>query len=101
MQVMMASRSVSGLRGELKYTEPMSAHTSWRVGGPADRCYRPADLDDLKNFLADLCHACAEQTDTKSRSQIVVEEYVDRVRREHKKKKHEGKPRYSRMLEYP
>jgi UDP-N-acetylmuramate dehydrogenase len=54
VQVMMVAGSVSGLRGELKYAEPMSAHTSWRVGGPADRCYRPADLDDLKQFLASL-----------------------------------------------
>lgn len=54
VQVMMVAGSASGLRGELKYAEPMSAHTSWRVGGPADRCYRPADLDDLKLFLASL-----------------------------------------------
>ncbi len=44
----------SGLRGELRNAEPMAAHTSWRVGGPADRCYWPADLADLKQFLADL-----------------------------------------------
>jgi len=51
---MMAAESMSALRGDLKINEPMSAHTSWRVGGPADRCYRPADLDDLKQFLATL-----------------------------------------------
>jgi len=51
---MMVAGSTSGLRGELTYAEPMTAHTSWRVGGPADRCYRPADLDDLKHFLASL-----------------------------------------------
>jgi len=54
MQIMMAAESMSGLRGELKTDEPMSAHTSWRAGGPADRCYRPADLDDLRQFLAGL-----------------------------------------------
>jgi UDP-N-acetylmuramate dehydrogenase len=54
MQVMMVAESMSELRGELKTNEPMSAHTSWRVGGPVDRCYRPADLDDLKQFLATL-----------------------------------------------
>jgi UDP-N-acetylmuramate dehydrogenase len=32
----------------------MSRHTSWRVGGPADRLYIPADLDDLAAFLASL-----------------------------------------------
>jgi UDP-N-acetylmuramate dehydrogenase len=51
---MMAVESMSELRGELMTDEPMSAHTSWRVGGPADRCYRPADLDDLRRFLATL-----------------------------------------------
>jgi len=39
-------------RGELKRDEPMARHTSWRVGGPADTWYRPADLDDLAGFLA-------------------------------------------------
>ena len=24
------------VQGELRYDEPMSRHTSWRVGGPAD-----------------------------------------------------------------
>lgn len=51
---MMAAASISGLRGELTVDEPMSAHTSWRAGGPADRCYRPADLDDLRQFLGGL-----------------------------------------------
>jgi len=43
-----------GLRGELRMDEPMSRHTSWRVGGPADLWYRPADLADLADFLAAL-----------------------------------------------
>lgn len=42
---------MSELRGDLKFNEPMAAHTSWRAGGPADRCYRPADLQDLRQFL--------------------------------------------------
>jgi len=41
-------------RGELRIAEPMSRHTSWRVGGPADRFYRPADIDDLGDFLRGL-----------------------------------------------
>lgn len=41
-----------GLRGELRLGEPMSRHTTWRVGGPADRAYFPADLEDLCAFLA-------------------------------------------------
>ena len=40
------------LRGALKLNEPMARHTSWRVGGPAERYYEPADLDDLALFLA-------------------------------------------------
>ena len=32
----------------------MSRHTSWRVGGPADRFFQPADVDDLSLFLQEL-----------------------------------------------
>lgn len=39
------------LRGVLRHDEPMAAHTSWRVGGPAERWYEPADRDDLLNFV--------------------------------------------------
>lgn len=39
------------LRGRLLRDEPMSRYTSWRVGGPAERVYIPADLDDLVAFL--------------------------------------------------
>ncbi|OAD23058.1 hypothetical protein THIOM_001117, partial [Candidatus Thiomargarita nelsonii] len=35
------------LRGKLTENEPMSEHTSWRVGGPADWFYAPADMADL------------------------------------------------------
>jgi UDP-N-acetylmuramate dehydrogenase len=42
------------LRGELRYDEPLARYTSWRVGGPADRFYRPADLQDLCAFLSQL-----------------------------------------------
>ena len=38
----------------MKYDEPMSRYTSWRVGGPADHLYIPADVDDLCHFLARL-----------------------------------------------
>ena len=41
-------------RGTLLENEPMSRHTSWRVGGVADRFYNPADLDDLTSFLQGL-----------------------------------------------
>lgn len=39
------------MRGELIHAEPMRRHTSWKVGGSADRFYRPADLADLSEFL--------------------------------------------------
>jgi UDP-N-acetylmuramate dehydrogenase len=42
------------LRGELRYDEPLSRHTTWRVGGPARRFYRPADREDLLSFLRQL-----------------------------------------------
>lgn len=41
-------------RGKLMFDEPMSKHTSWRLGGPADRYYVPLDLQDLQAFLAGL-----------------------------------------------
>ncbi|MDH4189551.1 MAG: UDP-N-acetylmuramate dehydrogenase [Betaproteobacteria bacterium] len=40
-----------GLRGELRLNEPMGRHVSWRTGGVADRCYVPADTEDLSAFL--------------------------------------------------
>ena len=42
------------LRGDLRRNEPMSKHTSWRVGGPAELWFKPADLDDLSLFLREL-----------------------------------------------
>lgn len=42
------------LRGELRLNEPLASHTSWRVGGPARRYYRPADAGDLAAFLSTL-----------------------------------------------
>lgn len=41
-------------RGELRLDEPLAKHTTWRVGGPAARLYRPADRDDLIAFLRGL-----------------------------------------------
>ena len=48
------SRIATNLRGELRQAEPMAHHTSWRTGGPADRAYFPADLEDLTAFLRSL-----------------------------------------------
>ena len=46
--------STVSLRGKLLQREPMSKHTSWRVGGPADYFYVPADIEDLALFLKTL-----------------------------------------------
>mgnify|MGYP003609092648 CR=1 FL=1 len=43
-----------GLRGEWRQAEPLAAYTTWRVGGPADRFYRPADAADLCALLQGL-----------------------------------------------
>jgi UDP-N-acetylmuramate dehydrogenase len=42
-----------GLRfaGRLRFAEPMSRHTSWHVGGPADLFFEPRDRADLGDFL--------------------------------------------------
>ena len=42
------------LRGRLSAGEVMARHTSWKVGGPADLFFAPADADDLAAFLAAL-----------------------------------------------
>jgi len=54
---MMAMQHLPELRGTLGYDEPMAKHTSWRVGGPADQYFVPADRDDLAQFLAGLAPA--------------------------------------------
>ncbi len=47
----MTGKSTNELRGILRQAEPMSRHTSWRVGGTAKVFFQPADLDDLMVFL--------------------------------------------------
>lgn len=51
---MMAARQPRLPRGTLLTNEPMARHTTWRVGGPADRYYKPADIADLALFLQQL-----------------------------------------------
>jgi len=51
---MSAALNTTGLRGKLTAHEPMHKHTSWRVGGPADHFYRPADAQDLIQFIKQL-----------------------------------------------
>ena len=42
------------LRGKLENEASLAKFTSWKVGGVADVLYRPADLEDLKEFLKSL-----------------------------------------------
>ena len=51
--MMAAARDLS-VQGELRYNEPMSRHTSWRAGGPAEVFFIPESVEDLSSFLADL-----------------------------------------------
>ncbi len=46
---MMTARA--SIRGEVRIDEPLSQHTTWRVGGRAHEFFRPADRDDLICFL--------------------------------------------------
>lgn len=39
------------MNGQLHYNEPMSQHTTFETGGPADIFYAPADADELKTVL--------------------------------------------------
>ena len=50
---MMAAEQANA-RGEIRLNEPMSKHTSWRVGGPAETFFMPSSLQDLSEFLHEL-----------------------------------------------
>lgn len=51
---MMAAARDLRVQGELRYNEPMSRHTSWRAGGPAEVFFKPASVEDLATFLREL-----------------------------------------------
>ncbi|WP_408607322.1 UDP-N-acetylmuramate dehydrogenase [Legionella waltersii] len=38
-------------RGTLLFNEPLAEYTTWRVGGPAAKLYKPANVQDLALFL--------------------------------------------------
>lgn len=40
------------VRGRYEAQAPIARYTWFRVGGPAEILYRPADVTDLANFLA-------------------------------------------------
>ena len=47
----MSLRFAAAFNGRVRYDEPMSAHTSWHAGGPADVLFSPRDVEDLSAFL--------------------------------------------------
>jgi len=47
---------LKNLRGVLHENHVMVPYTSWRVGGPAQYFYQPADLADLVNFLQQIAY---------------------------------------------
>lgn len=51
---MMVADAPQGLRGKISRNEPMSKHTSWRVGGVADTYFQPADIEDLAAYFAQM-----------------------------------------------
>ena len=42
------------IEGRVRRNEPMSRHTSWHVGGPADLFFTPHDVADVAGFLQGL-----------------------------------------------
>ena len=44
----------TNVRGEVRLNEPMSGHTSFRIGGPADALVTPADRQDLIALLREI-----------------------------------------------
>lgn len=51
---MNAALKTPTVRGLLLRNEPLAMRTSWRVGGPADTYFEPADRADLLDFVAAL-----------------------------------------------
>jgi len=43
-----ASLRYSGFRGGIRVEEPLSVHTTWRIGGPADLMAEPASREDVR-----------------------------------------------------
>lgn len=41
-------------RGQLSQQVALADYTSWRIGGPAERLYKPSDLADLQIFMGNL-----------------------------------------------
>ena len=42
------------VQGTLLLNEPLADYTTWRVGGPAAKLYKPSSVADLSSFLSNL-----------------------------------------------
>ncbi len=51
---MNVAMQTAGVYADLRHNEPMSKHTSWRVGGPAECFFKPTSVTELANFLREL-----------------------------------------------
>jgi UDP-N-acetylmuramate dehydrogenase len=51
---MMSLFNTPEVRGQLLFDEPMSHYNTWQVGGNAECLFKPADLDDLSQFIASI-----------------------------------------------
>ncbi len=61
MNAALAFQPAAEFLPHLRFDEPLSRHTSWHVGGPADAYYTPKSADELARFLKALppavpCH---------------------------------------------
>jgi UDP-N-acetylmuramate dehydrogenase len=52
MQAM--KQTTNQLTGRLMEREPLARYTSWRVGGFADRMYKPSSIEDVQHYLQSL-----------------------------------------------
>lgn len=52
LQALISKDVQARLRGELRFDEPMAQHVSWRAGGKAAVWFRPADMQDLQEFVS-------------------------------------------------
>lgn len=50
----MLNLDIDRIKGRLLENEPLAKHTSWRVGGPAERMYMPFNREDLIAFIRQL-----------------------------------------------
>lgn len=48
------TKNIKQFAGQLMEAEPLARYTSWRVGGIADRLYKPTSIEDTQQYLQSL-----------------------------------------------